>query len=70
MRQHHSFVQLPDDGFQPRTFDPRVGLFAVSFFDYGKAFDEAKATFRFEERARARLQTAAAAGVAPGEPSG
>jgi hypothetical protein len=40
VRQHHSFVELPDDGFKPRAFDPRVGLFAVSFFDYGKSFDE------------------------------
>jgi hypothetical protein len=40
LREHHSFVRLPDDGFRPRTFDPRIGLFAVSFFDYGKSFDE------------------------------
>jgi hypothetical protein len=40
VRQHHSFVQLPDDGFEPRMFDPRVGLFAVGFFDFGKSFDE------------------------------
>jgi len=40
IRQHHSFVQLPDDGFVPRRFDPRIGLFAVGFWDYGKSFDE------------------------------
>ncbi|KAK0340468.1 hypothetical protein LTR94_030375, partial [Friedmanniomyces endolithicus] len=22
---HHSFVKLPDDGYQPRAFDPRIG---------------------------------------------
>ena len=27
LRLHHSFVALPDDGFRPRRFDPRVGLF-------------------------------------------
>ena len=34
LRIHHSFVQLPDDNFQPRVFDPRAGFFTVSFFDY------------------------------------
>jgi hypothetical protein len=34
VRLHHSFVQLPDDGYKPRKFDPRSGLFPVSFQDY------------------------------------
>ena len=25
LRQHHSFIQLPDDGYRTRTADPRVG---------------------------------------------
>ncbi|MDH4057191.1 MAG: DUF5117 domain-containing protein, partial [Cyclobacteriaceae bacterium] len=25
VRQHHSFVQLPDDNYNPRKFDPRAG---------------------------------------------
>ena len=25
--QHHSFVRLPDDGYRPRSFDPRAGSF-------------------------------------------
>ena len=40
LRQHHSFVQLPDDGFQPRTFDPRSGAIAMTFFDYASRLDE------------------------------
>ena len=40
IRQHHSFVQLPDDDFTPRPFDPRMGLFAVRFFDFALPFDE------------------------------
>jgi hypothetical protein len=34
VRQHHSFVQLPDDGYKPRKFDPRSGFFPVSYQDY------------------------------------
>ena len=31
---HHSFVRLPDDGYEPMVFDPRSGFFDVSFQDY------------------------------------
>lgn len=34
LRMHHSFVQLPDNNFQPRAFDPRAGYFTNSYFDY------------------------------------
>lgn len=40
MRQHHSLVKLPDDGFQPRKYDPRGGYLNISFYDYSKGFDE------------------------------
>jgi hypothetical protein len=40
LRQHLSLVALPDSGFQPRPFDPRIGLFAVSFYDFAKAFNQ------------------------------
>ena len=40
VRQHHSLVELPDDQYTPRKFDPRVGLFAVSYYDFGKSFDD------------------------------
>ncbi|MDC7993683.1 zinc-dependent metalloprotease [Altibacter sp. HG106] len=32
--QHHSFVELPDEGYTPRAFDPRSGSFAISYLDY------------------------------------
>ncbi len=32
--QHQSFVRLPDAGFRPREFDPRMGSYAVAFRDY------------------------------------
>ena len=40
MRQHHSLVKLPDNGFRPRTYDPRGGYLNISFHDYSKGFDE------------------------------
>jgi len=40
LRQHHSLVQLPDDGYRPRAADPRVGAFGISFHDYATPIDE------------------------------
>ncbi|GAB4015531.1 zinc-dependent metalloprotease [Spirosoma migulaei] len=34
VHQHHSFVQLPDAGFKPRVFDPRIGYGGIEYFDY------------------------------------
>ncbi len=34
VRQHHSFVELPDDEYKPRKFDPRSGYFAIGYQDY------------------------------------
>ncbi|UHG92005.1 zinc-dependent metalloprotease [Spirosoma oryzicola] len=34
MHQHHSFVQLPDDKYKPRAFDPRIGYGGIEYFDY------------------------------------
>ncbi|MFL6248042.1 MAG: zinc-dependent metalloprotease [Thermoanaerobaculia bacterium] len=38
VRQHHSFVALPEPGFTPRRQDPRVGVFGVEFYDYASPF--------------------------------
>ncbi|MGY6559858.1 MAG: zinc-dependent metalloprotease [Nitritalea sp.] len=34
VRQRHSFIALPDAGYQPRAFDPRSGYFHISYQDY------------------------------------
>lgn len=34
LREHYSFVQLPDNNYQPRAFDPRSGFFDASYRDY------------------------------------
>lgn len=41
LRQHLTFLPLPDDGFRPRAMDPRVGYFGVSFKDYGQPIQRA-----------------------------
>lgn len=32
--QHHSFVALPDVGFEKRSYDPRSGAYSFSYYDY------------------------------------
>ncbi len=34
VRMHHSFIELPDDDYEPRVFDPRSGYNAMSYADY------------------------------------
>ena len=40
LRQHHSFVQLPDLDYEPRVFDPRSGYFSFSYADYATPIGE------------------------------
>ena len=40
VHQHHSFVALPEEGYQPRKLDPRVGFGPMSFKDFGVNFSE------------------------------
>lgn len=40
VRQHHSFVELPDDNYTPRKFDPRAGFFGISYQDYSAPIGE------------------------------
>ena len=32
--QHHSFIELPDDGYKQREFDPRSGASPFMYYDY------------------------------------
>ena len=34
VREHHSFVALPEPGYAPRPYDPRSGFFDISYQDY------------------------------------
>ena len=40
LRQHHSFVKLPDNRYRPRRFDPRCGCFKITFSDYAAPLAE------------------------------
>lgn len=40
LRQHFSFVQLPDSNYTPRVFDPRAGIGYISYFDYATPVDQ------------------------------
>ncbi len=40
VRMHHSFVKLPDTGFETRAFDPRAGYFSRSYMDYATPIGE------------------------------
>lgn len=51
VHQHHSFVELPDDNYKPRVFDPRSGSFPMSYMDYATPVDQS-ITKRFIYRHR------------------
>lgn len=40
VREHHSFIELPEHPIQPRAYDVRAGLFGVHFFDYATPITE------------------------------
>ncbi len=40
VRQHHSFVELPDNNYKPRVFDPRAGYFSTAYYDYATPIDQ------------------------------
>jgi len=40
VRMHHSFIELPDQQYTPRAYDPRSGFNAMSFADYATPIDQ------------------------------
>ena len=51
VNQHHSFIELPDNSYNPRKFDPRSGSNAMSYLDYATPVNES-ITKRFIYRHR------------------
>ena len=55
IRLHHSFVHVPDPGYQPRPADPRIGAIPLTFKDYSKPYHDSTDThwvlrFRLEKK--------------------
>lgn len=40
VRTHHSFIELPDDNYVPRKFDPRSGFYTMSYQDYATPIED------------------------------
>jgi len=40
VREHHSLIELPDDGYEPRRFDIRSSYFGVAYNDYAASVTE------------------------------
>ena len=38
--QHHSFIELPDDQYAPRAYDPRSGAYPFTYMDYATPVDQ------------------------------
>jgi len=67
LRLHHSFVELPDEGYETRIFDPRSGYGSVGWEDYSAPLGEAM-TQRFTRRHRLEKVDPTAAVSDPVEP--
>ncbi len=67
VREHHSFVRLPDNQYKPRKFDPRAGYFNTSYFDYATPIDQ-PIEKRFITRHRLKKKDPSAALSEPVEP--
>ncbi len=40
VRQHHSFIELPDSNYKLREYDPRAGYFGIRYQDYAVPIEE------------------------------
>ena len=67
VRQHHSFIELPDDNYTPRLFDPRAGYFDVNYVNFSAPFGTDVRT-RYISRHRLEKQDPTAAVSDPVKP--
>src|SRR6185503_20051337 len=67
LRVHQSFIELPDNNYTPRTFDPRSGFGSFDYRDYSAPLGESQ-TKRFIPRHRLKKQNPAAAVSDPVKP--
>jgi Met-zincin/Domain of unknown function (DUF5117)/Domain of unknown function (DUF5118) len=67
VREHHSFVQLPQPGYKPRVYDPRSSFFGISYMDYATPISE-PIVKRFAARHRLQKKDPSAAVSEPVTP--
>ncbi|MGE5361228.1 MAG: zinc-dependent metalloprotease [Bacteroidales bacterium] len=67
VRQHHSFVELPDGNYTPRAYDPRAGFIDVAYEDYSAPLGEST-TRRLITRHRLQKKDPSAAISEPMKP--
>ena len=67
VREHHSFVKLPDSNYHPREFDPRSGYFLIRYMDFSAPLDQTLVK-RFIARHRLQKKNPAAAISEPVQP--
>ena len=67
VREHHSFIELPDGDYKPRIFDPRAGYYSISWYDYATPISE-PIDKRFITRHRLKKKDPNAAVSEPVEP--
>src|SRR5262245_59524796 len=67
MRQHFSFIELPDGNYKPRALDPRAGFFGVNFVDFAAPFGK-DVTVRYLSRHRLQKKDPNAAVSEPVKP--
>jgi hypothetical protein len=67
MRVHHSIVELPGPGYEPRVYDPRSGFFDMSYENYAALPGQPK-TLRFAQRHRLQKKDPSAAISDPVKP--
>ncbi|HTP69438.1 MAG TPA: zinc-dependent metalloprotease [Dongiaceae bacterium] len=67
VREHHSLVQLPKEGYKPRAYDPRSSFYGISYLDYAAPVDQ-PIVKRFTARHRLQKKDPGAAVSEPVEP--
>jgi hypothetical protein len=56
---HHSFIRLPDDGYEPLPLEPRSGFFGTEFLDYATPVgDDLQVSFARRHRLEKKDPTA------------
>ena len=67
LREHHSFVQLPDGGYTSRFADPRIGVLGPDVMDFAQPVDR-DVMLHYAARHRLKKKNPAAARSEPVTP--